>query len=267
MSNPFFSASSVPDLSEHFADLDTSVAASPLLSGKSAERGVPASPSSISGCIVGPSFVWISSSEDICGGSIGSGERFCCKKKDECQVGSHKRKQYEDIKPGLYIKGKGDDAFTSPFVSSGILGSGAVSFLIKQSFDSSHIARSKVDLINNSERSLQYDGDIQGLFDSKPFAGAFTPSKRKMKQSDLKDKFDAVLETVAEESKEAGEVIDPTTNPYGIYLKELTETVEAGREDLASVSENVHEAMAQIGVPNASCPPSLWTGFMMNKLI
>ena len=81
-----------------------------------------------------------------------------------------------------------------------MLGTSAVSFLLKQEFNSYQTSRSKIDLIYDHDVFLEYDGDVQTLFDAKPFAGTFTPSKkRKFKMADLKDKFDATLETVKEE--------------------------------------------------------------------
>ena len=208
----------------------------------------------------------MSRAEDICGGHIGSGGRFCCKQKSECEIQSHKRKKFEDIKPGLYIKGQGEDAYTAPVVSKGMLGSDAVSFLLKQNFNSYQTSRSKIDLINDHDSFLQYDEDLRTLLDTKPSAGVFTPSKkRKFKRSDLKNKFDAALENVKKEGETMGVKGDPAKDPLGVYLRELTNAINETQGDLESAVENVHETMAQIGVPNDSCPPSLWTAYLDNK--
>ena len=221
--------------------------------------GVPSSSTNLSGCTIGSSFVFITRAEDICGGSIGAGGRFCCKRSSECKVVSHGRKKLDDIKPGLYLKGISDDAYTTPFTGLGQSGSEAVEFLLGQEYDT-QTARGKLDLINEHEGFLQTAGEVQNLFNSKPGAGLITPRKRKLAQSELKQKFDAVLSSVAEE-----EGLEKEDLPFKDYMKELNKTAQISREDMSFFSDNLQEVVSQIGVPTADCPPSLWVAHLEHK--
>ena len=143
--NRFFTSStkstSAPTsgLSDLFADMGTGAttpSSSPSVSGKLFSGGGPSPPMSEAGCTFGASFVCVSRVDAICGGYIGSGARFCCKSISECKVGSHERKKYTDIKAGIYLKGQGEDAFTSPFTSRSSLGLDAFNYLMGLELDS-----------------------------------------------------------------------------------------------------------------------------------
>ena len=267
--NKFFTSSlkstsaPITDLQEPFSELVMG-ASSPLaspFSGKLFTGGVPSSVISDSGCTFGPSFVAVSRVELLCGGYIGSGARFCCKNKSDCQVQSHGRKKYNDIKPGIYLKSQGEDAFTSPFTPASSLGANALDFLLKLSLSSPQAARVKLDLINQHDGVIQTSEDLQQLFNSNPDAGMFTPRKRKCERLDLKVKLDSALGVVDEE--EPGEEA-PGQN-FATYMKDLTKTVEESHADLTSVWDDVHEIKSQVGIPSSSCAPSLWAAHLENK--
>ena len=266
--NPFFAASTpskpapVAALKDSFDALATTGLTgdvSPAASGKFFLGGVPSSSTSLSGCTIGSSFVFITKAEDICGGSIGAGGRFCCKRAMECKVVSHGRKKLDDIKPGLYLKGINDDAYTTPFTGLGQIGSEAVEFLLGQEYET-QTARGKIDLINEYEGFLQTAGEVQNLFNSKPSADSITPRKRKLAQTDLKQKFEAVLSSVSEE-----EGLEKEDVPFQDYMKELNKTVQFSREDMSFFSDNLQEVSSQIGIPTVDCPPSLWVAYLEHK--
>ena len=269
--NRFFSSSTkstsapVSDLRESFADLVTGSStpvASPAFSGKLFSGGVLSAPTVKESCTFGPSFVSLSRVNDVCGGYIGSGSRFCCRNKSECTINSHTKKKYSDIKPGVYLKSQGEDAFTSPFTPADRLGSEAIKYLLSQDFGSPQAARVKLELINQREDSLVSAEDVENLFNSNPTAGSFTPMKRKFVQPDLKTKLDSALGVVDEEESSEG-VPDQT---FTTYMKDLTKTVEESHVDLAALWDDFHELKSQVGVlPAISCPPSLWAAHLENK--
>ena len=268
--NPFFAASSpaaspnVSALQEPFSKLASVPAlesASPSLFGK--YGGEPGSDKILTGYTIGKSFVYVGTDNSICGGMIGAGGRFCCRKLGECDIVSHESKRLEDLKPGLYLKSNGNGAYRTPFVSRAKLKVSGITFMMMHEFPSTQAARACLDLINESELVSLGLEDIRKMLEMKPAVGSFTPYKRKLPQMDLQTKFDSALGTVAEISE--GELETVMQDPMGKYLKELTKTVEDGRGDQTTMNDNLDEVMAQIGVPPKVSAPSLWAGYAEHR--
>ena len=63
-------------------------------------------------------FVYVARSDAVYGGLIGAGGKFCLKSKDECSVGSHTTKRFNDLRAGIFLRAGNDNVYCLPTVPS-----------------------------------------------------------------------------------------------------------------------------------------------------
>jgi len=244
---------------------------SPSVTGESDAGGEPDTLSG-TGSTIGNHIVCIHSVSGVCGGSVGAGGEFCCKARDECNVAKHERETFTGLEAGFYIKAGPVDAYTTPFVKLDTVGSEARQALLNLSFEEVSDIRKAFGQMNSGEQVIRSSSDVAELTRRLPPPDLFTPGRKKLKKSNLREKFDAVLEAVEEssdsqvkEEQGSSSIFNDPTALANKYLKELTSVVTENQQDASLALEKVDEVMSQVGIPPKSAPPSLWLGYMEHK--
>jgi len=199
----------------------------------------------------------------VCGGTIGTGGKFCVRSRAECTVVKHDKARFEGLEQGIYLKGANQDAYCNPCLSTTRLSPDAVDHIMEGDCADLNQARRLIDSVNNLDIKLVTKLDLEKIFDVKP-PPRFTPLKKSSTNVDLRAKFDTVLEMLPEENpKEEGS--GTKSEQLKNYLLELATMVEAYQVDFETVSEQLFEIASQIGVAPKGAPPTLWLGHMEAK--
>jgi len=237
--------------------------------GESVQGGEPDS-SARAGSLIGENIVCIEILPQICGGYVGAGgNKFCCKSQEDCAVAKHAREKFDGLQPGFYIKAGAAEAFTEPWLDLKLVGSKARSAFLSQPFSNVSDVRKAFTQISSGTLPINVSSDVDGLNRKLPPAAFFTPGRKRLKQNDLREKFDAVLESVDEEEKvrvkpEGDDLASGGDAPavLNTFLKELTTIVTENQQDSGAALDKVHDVMSQLGVAPSSAPPTLWLGYM-----
>ena len=188
------------------------------------------------------------------------------KPRGSCSIVSYQKKRFEEMKPGVYLRGPKEDAHCRPSVSAEKIYPEALQHVLISKFETITDARRHIEALKGAEGVIESVSDLAQLGTIKRKIEAFTPLRKRLKTADLWTKLDQVLLTVAAEmGLGAGDDEPVKEQPMSNYLKELTTVVEGNRQDLGGVVEDVHELNSKIGLPPSAGPISLWSGHLEVK--
>ena len=144
-------------------------------------------------------FAFVEDCDAVCGGLIGAGTKFCVKPRGSCSIVSHQKKRFDEMKPGVYLRGPKEDAHCRPFVSAEKLYPEALQHVLISKFETITDARRHIEALKGAEGVIESVSDLAQLGTKKPKIEAFTPVRKRLKTEDLRTKLDQVLLTVATE--------------------------------------------------------------------
>jgi len=220
------------------------------------------------GSTSGNSFVCIRDPGVICGGLIGAGAKFCIKAKVDCAVVKHDKAPFEDLIPGIYLRGGGLDAYCSPCLPTSRLSQSAAELFIQAEFEDVTTARQKLDQVDASTVAFWNDAEVIELLNAKKPPRFATPAKKPTRNLNLRSKFDNTLQVVDEEEDSNKFKIEGTSvnfKPVRDFLGDLASTVEENQQDLDRLQDQVFESSSQIGIAPRNAPPTLWVAHMEAK--
>ena len=207
----------------------------------------------------------------VCGGMVGAGGKFCCKRKADCLIAKHDRDKFLELVPGFYIKAGTSEAYCSPVVDLSRFSLEAREHFLNLDFKTVSDIRRFFDKVNLSETRITTKREVEVASQKLGPAEYFTPGPKRLKKNDLREKFDFVMASTEEmklrmDDKKfgVGEEDDASAAPTLLttFLNELTTTVSENQMDAANSLEKVHDVMSQLGVPPKAAPPTLWLGYM-----
>ena len=237
--------------------------------GELRDRGEPLAMAA-QGSTIGEHVVCLPTS-DVCGGMVGSGGKFCCKRKVDCIVAKHEREKFTDLVPGFYIKAGLAEAYCTPVVNLSRFNLEARQQFLTLDFKTVSDIRRFFDRVNASEKSFTSSAEVEVASKKLESSNYLTPGPKRLKKDNLREKFDFVMasndeaNSLGEDVKIEGLSTDAGTSTSTLlntFLNDLTTTVSENQLDAANSLEKVHDVMSQIGVPPNSAPPTLWLGYM-----
>jgi len=257
---PTGDASSVPprDLQQRFASLFSNVPASMRKLVKGESSGVGGYDSSTYSSYL----VVLEDVEDLCCGHIGSSGKICTKPAHLCDVAKHGRSRFDDLKPGIYLRGMNvDEVLSAPYVSLTRISGMQRKGIMKQKFESLDDAKLYLEQLvveeveEASTMSQNSSRKVPAVFD--------TPAAKRAKRINLNEKFlectqlgsNSEITPDKDESRRRRAIKDQ-------LLRAMISSIIENQEEVESLLEKLVEINGQIGVAPPTGPPALWMGFL-----
>jgi len=139
---------------------------------------------SAQGSTIGEHIVCLPTS-DVCGEMIGSGGKFCCKRKPECLVAKHDREKCSSLVPGFYIKAGPFEAYCTPVVNLSRFGVEARQHFLDLDFKTVSDIRPFFVRVNASDTTFASRKDVEVASQKVESSDFLTPGPKHLKRNDL----------------------------------------------------------------------------------
>ena len=202
--------------------------------------------------------------EEVCGGLIGAGSKFCCRGKTKCTISSHKRRPFQDLAPGLYVKADEHELYTSPILDTHPCSEEVIQAFLSKDFEDVREIIRYFSIVADSETFVTYFSDLESKNEEmKASLMGKTPSKRRKvdilgQYEDLMDEYNRQ----GEGSSVDADIPDTALERISAMLQIIVTSMAEDQMTMRMMDDKIGEFFNQVGNPSMmglKAAPSLWT--------
>ena len=212
----------------------------------------------------GTSVFYCTEVDELCGGLIGAGSKFCCRAKGSCTISSHKKRPFDGLIPGLYVKADTHELYTSPILDTHPCSEEVIqTFLAKDFQDVREVVR-YFSLVAESETFVTYFSDLEVKNEEKK-ASLFGKTPAKRRKVDILGQYEDLMEEYnrqADGSSIDADIPDTALERISAMLQIIVTSMAEDQMTMRMMDDKIAELFIQVGSPAAmglSKAPSLWT--------
>ena len=212
----------------------------------------------------GTSVFYCTEVDELCGGLIGAGSKFCCRAKSSCTISSHKKRPFDGLVSGLYVKADTHELYTSPILDTHPCSEEVIqAFLTKDFQDVREVIR-YFSIVADSETFVTYFSDLEAKNEEmKASLFGKTPSKRR--KVDILGQYEDLMEEYNRQgdgSSMEADIPDTALERISAMLQIIVTSMAEDQMTMRMMDDKIGELFIQVGNPAAmglSSAPSLWT--------